>query len=163
LKLIRLAVIGLGGLIAFSFVKFSRRTSCAIGLGVKSYTNCAAVVSFTNRSDLRLDFVLKVERKGKHGWPVYPAGIPMGTDFGQSGRLNPGEVFTAPVPVMVYAPPCPWRVSVFYYKPVVPPSGLRRKAVHWLLRLHLPKLTHKVVEEFKPMQVSSAEMEQWQK
>jgi hypothetical protein len=52
---------------------------------------------------------------------------------------------------------------MFYYRSVIPPNGLRRTAVGWLLRLHLPKLAQKVVGEFKSMKVSSREMEQWQK
>ena len=66
------------------------------------------------------------------------------------------------VPVMVYVPPYPWRISVFYYRPYDQPNELGLSADFWLTKLGMPNLSRKLwVSTTK--RVSTAEMEQWQK
>jgi hypothetical protein len=160
-------LIGIVGLIAFALVKLSLSTSGSIGLRLDGYSNACARVRVTNLSRSQVDYVMKVERKTMNGWPKYQGGIPVSPDGGQSGVLRPGQVTTLSLPVMVYAPPYPWRVSFFCYRNPVQlgpigfqPGTLRFKAGLWLLRLHMPKLAQKLWGEFKVVQVSGPQMEQ---
>ena len=161
-----LSVISIVGLIAFALAKLSFSTSSPIGLRLESYSNACARVTVSNRSRLQFDYVLKVERKTLNGWPKYEGGLPVGADSGESGTLYPGQVTTLSVPVMVYAPPYPLRVSIFCWDPDqsakigFQPSTMRFKAGLWLQRLHMRKLAQKLWGEFKVVQVSAPQMEQ---
>ena len=95
------------GAVGFAPIMASGPVSPPIGLGINSYTNGAAVITLTNLRRSKLDYILKVERKTAKSWPTYPQGMPVGTDYGQSGGLESKQVSTLTVPVMVYAPPSP--------------------------------------------------------
>jgi hypothetical protein len=147
------------GLSAFALVMLSAPSPGMIGLGIQSYTNACAVVTVTNLSGVQIDYLLAVERKITKDWPSYHGRIPHNI-IRQTGVLRPREVSTLTVPVMVYAPPYPWRLSLFCSKPPTNPSAIRVKAGLWLLVLHMPKLAHKVLGERKVVQVSGPQMEQ---
>ena len=159
-------VISIVGLLAFALAKLPLSTSGPIGLSLESYSNACARVTIRNRSRSQFDYVLKVERKILKGWPKYEGGVPVGQDSGQPGTLYPGQVTRLSVPVMVYAPPCPLRVSIFCWdhdrsaSVGFQPGTLRFKAALWLQRLHMPKLAQKLWGEFKVVQVSGPEIEQ---
>jgi len=161
-KITILLLIGIVGLTTFSLVKLPGPASGPISLGLQSYTNACAVVTVTNLSRFQFDYSLKLERKTMDGWPRYQGGMPLGIDSGQGGVLPAGKVLTLTVPVMVYAPPYPWRVSIFCYRNAKPPNPntIRSKACLWLLRLTMPKLAQKLWGESKVVQVSGPQMEQ---
>jgi len=163
-KLTILSLTVILGLIAFSLIKQTTSASGPIGLGIQSYTNACAVVTVTNLSRLPFDYSLKVERKTKDGWPNYKGGIPVGLDSGDHGVLPPRKVTTLTMPVMVYAPPCPWRVSIFCYRNPPPPNTtIRYKVSCWLVRLHMQNLARKLWGQLEVVQVTGPQMEQWEK
>jgi len=158
-----LLLIGIVGLIAFCWIKFSGSTSGPVALGLQSYTNASAVIGITNRSSYQFDYVVMVERKIGGEWPK---GLSPGTRIlpNQFGRLGPGQVTNLTIPVMVYAPPYPWRISVFCNRPPVRPTSARFKASFWARRLGMGTLSHKLLgERSKQVQASTPEMEQWEK
>ncbi len=159
-KFIILSLGAIAGLIAFLLIKSSAPADPPIGLGVQSYTNACASITLTNFGRFKLDYVLKVERKTADAWPEYPQGIPLGPVSGPMGTLSPGEISTLTVPVMVYAPSCPWRVSLFCYRNPVPPGTARFKAGVWLMRWHMPGLARRVLGGSKAVRVSGPQMEQ---
>ena len=134
-KITILLLIGIAGLISFAVIRLLGPTSAMVGLGLQSYTNASAVVAVTNLSCFQIDYVLKVERKSKEGWPKYEAGIPLGNDAGQTGVLYPKHVSMVTVPAMVYAPPYPWRLSIFCYRRSRTPSPntIRFKTGLWAI------------------------------
>jgi hypothetical protein len=145
-------------LIACLFIKRPPGTPEPIGIGIQSYTNACASVTITNLSFSPLDYVVKVERKAWNDWPVYNGVVPVG--FGRVGVLQPAEVTNMFLPVMVYAPARPWRVSVFCYRNTPGPNTIRYKAGTFLLGLRMPKLAQKVWGKVELIQVSGQQMEQ---
>jgi len=69
------------------------------------------------------------------------------------------------VPVMIYAPSYPWRLSVFWYRPPINPKTFRFRAGQRLMSLHLPKLAGMILDNGNRniTQVSGPQMEQWEK
>ena len=157
--LLATAILGLG---VFCFLKLLPPRSGFIGLRLESYTNASAVVTVENRSLYNFDYVVLAERKIGGKWPDYiGTGIPMPSN--QAGTLRPGRSRLT-VPVMVYVPPYPWRISVFCYRPYVQPNELRLSADFWFTKLGIPNLSRKLWgRDSRLKQVSTAEMEQWQK
>jgi hypothetical protein len=137
--------------------------SWPIGLGLQSYTNGSAVVTLTNLSRRKVDYVWVVERRTAHSWPKYEHNFPVGIDSRQIGILKPRQVSELAVPVMVYAPPCPWRVSVFCYRNPAGPNTARGKAGLWFMRHGMARLARKAIGEFRSVQVPGPEMEQLEK
>ncbi len=153
-------------LIALCWIKLSgpssSQTSRPIALGLQNYTNASAVVGITNRSFDELNYVVMVERKIGAQWPNYVPGTRISVS--QLGGLRPGQFTNLTIAVMVYAPPYPWRVSVFCTRAPVKPNSLRAKAGFLASKLGMRKLSHKLWgEDFKQIQVSTPEMEQWEK
>ena len=161
-KLAVLLLTGIVGLIILAVVKLSVPAPGMVGLGLQSYTNACAVFTVTNLTAFQINYFLTVERKFASGWPNHPEGRPHITNP-QTGVLRPREVSTVTVPVMTYAPPYPWRLSIFCYRPPPNPSGFRFKAGLWLLMLHMPNLAKKLFGESKVVQVSGPQMEQWER
>ena len=88
-----------------------------IAFGLQSYAHGTAVFMITNTSRVPVEYTVTVEHKGYRGWPDYlgkvlPHAPPEG--FRSPCLIAPGQVSTCTVPVAVYAPPCPWRLSVMY-------------------------------------------------
>lgn len=86
-----------------------------IAFGLKSYARGSAVFMITNTSRVPVDYTVTVEHKDYSGWPNYlgkvlPHAPPEGC--ASPCRIAPGQVSACTVGVMVYAPPCPWRLSV---------------------------------------------------
>src|SRR5262249_24364939 len=122
-----LALIGGLSLVFFCWIELSGGSTGPIALGLQSYTNTCAVVGITNHSVHQFNYVVMVERKMGSEWPK---GLAVGTIIPQNqfGSLSPGQHTNLTVPVMVYAPPYPWRISVFCNRPAVQPNSLRFKA-----------------------------------
>lgn len=159
----KLAVVVLGALALAAVLLLTVRGTSArrpIGFGLQSYAKGQATVTITNLTRSKLDYVLKVERKTGDHWPTYEHGIPLGTASGKPGSLEPGQVSTVDVDVMVYAPPCPFRVSVFCCMNAPGPDTTRFKAGLWLMKFHVHELAQKAFGEFKVVQVSGPQMEQ---
>lgn len=157
-----LALTAVLGLVMFSLVLVSSPNPIVIKL--HSYTNCAAVVSITNRGSQPLDYVVLCERKIGGKWPNGALGqsIPQG----QFGRLSPGQVTNLSIPVMVYVPPERWRITAFCNRPVVSVtrSPPRLKAAIWAHKLGMRKLSAMLLGGgSKEIQISTSEMEQWEK
>ena len=88
-----------------------------IAFGLQSYGHASAVFMITNTSRVPVEYTVTVEHKDYKGWPDYrgkvlPHAPPEG--FTSPCLLAPGQVSTCTVGVVVYAPPCPWRLSVRY-------------------------------------------------
>jgi len=134
------------GLITCAVITLSTPTAelSPIGIGLQSYTNACAVFNVTNLSRSQIKYVLKVEHKTMNDWPKYGSSIPQIHDP-QMGVLLPQQVTNLTVPVMVYAPPYPWRLSIFCLNGPMSQSTLRFKTGLWALRLHLPKLARKLL------------------
>lgn len=166
-KVAILSLTAVVGALALYWVTVAARISRPIGLGLRSYTNACAVITVTNASRIHYDYVLMVERKTQAGWPK---GWPIGIPAHQAGSLRPAEVATLTVPVMVHAPPYPWRISLYCTSPLPPPKmgPVRATAVECFYKLGLRKFSLKVaVWGRRPVpnsiQVSTQEMEQWEK
>ena len=163
-KLAILLLAGLAGLIIFAIVRLSAPARGMIGLGLQSYTNACAIFTVTNLGDSQIDYVLTVERKITNDWPNYQGRVPHIMNS-QSGILAPKQVSTGTVPVMVYAPPYPWRLSVFCWRHQTTPNPnrntMRFRAGLWLLRVHQPKLAQKFLfDKAAIAQVVGPQMEQ---
>ncbi len=159
-----LSIIAMLALIAFCLAYVAPPGPGPIALGLQSYTNNSAVVGITNRSRIhQFDYFAIVQRKTASEWP---GGSPVGiiTSSHQSGVLGPGQFTNLTLRVMTYAPPCPWRVSVFCNPPRVMPNSLRFRAGLFALRLGAPKFAQKLFGgDFQQIQLSTAEMQQWEK
>jgi hypothetical protein len=88
-----------------------------IAFGLQSYAHGSAVFMITNTSRVPVEYTVRVEHKDYRGWPDYlgkvlPHAPPEG--FTSPCLIAPGQVSTCTVGVAVYAPPCPWRLSVRY-------------------------------------------------
>jgi hypothetical protein len=88
-----------------------------IAFGLQSYAHGSAVFMITNTSRVPVEYTVTVEHRDYRGWPDYlgkvaPHAPPEG--FSSPGLVAPGQVSTCTVPVAVYAPACPWRLSVMY-------------------------------------------------
>jgi|SRR6266853_848592 len=127
-------------LAGFATVKAWFPSHSPVGFGIQSYTNSCAVVIVTNLTRESLKYIVKVEHKVAKGWPVYQAGFPVGIDYGQDGTLPPRGSTNLTLQVLTYAPPCPWRVSVFCCWNAPGPNTMRFKAGLRLFSLHMPKL-----------------------
>ena len=161
-KIAILLLTGIVGLITFAVVRLSAPKPGMIGLRIQSYTNGYAIFIVTNLSGFQIDYFLTVERKITNDWPNYQGHTPHIMNP-QTGVLAPKQVSTLTVPVLLYAPPYPWRLSIFCsrHQPTPPnPNTIRFKAGFWLLRLHLPKLAQKVFGERELVQISAPQMEQ---
>ena len=135
-----------------------------LGLGLQNYTNAWAIFTVTNLTGYQIHYLLTVERKITNDWPNYRGRIPNMIDP-QTGVLAPKQVSTLTVPVMVYAPPYPWRLSVFCWRhnttSIPNPNTIRSRAAFWLLRIHQAKLAQKVLfDKVEIVQVSGPQMEQ---
>jgi hypothetical protein len=86
-------------------------------------------------------------------------------DENQTGSLGAGKHTNLTIPVMVHAPPHPWRISVFYWRNPPTPNfnSFRFRCILWLNKLHMPKLAQKLGVVPKMVQVSSPQMEQYEK
>jgi hypothetical protein len=157
LTILSLAVIV--GVIGLAWVQLTAPTSRLIALGVKRYTNISATVSLTNQARVEVNYFFKVECKDKDDWPRYEAEIPFGFHSDtQWGALSPGEFRTLPVRVIVYAPPCPWRVSVFCYNSQMNTNTIRFRAGLLFAKLHMPRLARDIWGRRKAVRISSPEM-----
>jgi hypothetical protein len=150
--------------IAICWIRLSGPTGGPIAFGLQSYTNACAVVGITNRSAYQFHYVVMTERKIGGEWPQ---GLQKGARIpeGQFGSLRPGQLTNLTIPVMVYVPPYPWRVSIFYSKQASIPNSLRFKASFLALKLGMRKLSHKLLGggDFEQIQASTPETEQWEK
>ena len=158
-----LSVGAVAGAAVAAFILSRGSGSWPIRLGLRSYTKGSAVVTLTNLSRRRVDYVWVVERRTAHSWPKYEHNFPVGIDSRQMGILAPRQVSELAVPVMVYAPPCPWRVSVFCYRNPAGPNTTRYKAGLWFMSHGMLRLARKAIGEFSVVQVSGPEMEQYEK
>ena len=163
-KIAVLAVTGIVCLAAFSVAMILVPTSDPIKLSLQSYTNASAVITIKNQSSLPFDYTVMVERKIGGKWPD---GLVPGTIIpeNQSGSLGAGQHTNLTIPVMVYAPPHPWRISVFCWRnqPTLNFNSFRFKCMFWLNKLHMPKLARKLAVETKMLQVSGPPMQQYEK
>jgi hypothetical protein len=160
--LLFLLVTAVLGVVAVWLIKLSAPTGL-IGFGLQSYTNTSAIVGITNRSFHQFNYILMVERKIGSSWPK---GLLPGTIIPdhQFGTLGPGQFTNLTLPVMVYAPPQPWRISVFCNRPPIQPNSGRFKTGLLAFRLGMRKLAQELWgENFKGIQVSTTEMQQWEK
>jgi hypothetical protein len=145
-------------LVALALYLLSSDPPVPLALQLQSYTNATAVYTVKNLGNSEIHYFLTVERKITNEWPRYG-------DFPhimnpQTGVLLPKQVSTVTVPVMVYAPPYPWRVSIFCYKP----PSFRMKSRVWLIRHGMGRLVRPLrADDAKLIQVSSPEMEQREK
>src|SRR5215471_4519971 len=64
-----LLLISLLGVAGFVVAKHLFPAPGPLGLGIRSYINCCAVVGVTNLSRVTLGYFVKVERKYENGWP----------------------------------------------------------------------------------------------
>ena len=160
-----LSLIAVVGVIAFYWFKVSVPPNGPISLGLQSYTNACAVITVTNRSNIQFDHGLMVERKPKSGWPRQ---WPIGTVWHEHGTLRPG-ITTLTMPVMVYVPPRPWRISMYCSPPDAPfkVNHIQQSAAFLVYKLGMRKLSLKVLmwgqAARKGISVSTPEVEQWQK
>ena len=160
-RLAAVSILAILATIAFLFIKPAAPVSGPITIGLRSYTNSSALVAITNRSrSYQFNYLAVVQRKIGSDWPK---GLPLGiiTSAHQSGMLAPGQSTNPTLSVMTYAPPYPWRISVFCNRPPVPPNSFRFRAGLFALRLGSPKLAQKFFGgNFPQIQVSTIEMQQ---
>jgi hypothetical protein len=158
-----LALVAVVGLVAFCWIALSGQASGPIAFGLQSYTNTSAVVGITNRSIHQFNYVVMVERRIGGEWPkeLRPGTIIPAHQF---GSLCPGQFTNLTIPMMVYAPPYPWRVSVFCNRLPLQPNSLRFKTGLLALRFGMRKLAQELWgANFKQIQVSTKEMQQWER
>jgi hypothetical protein len=156
-----LALVAVAVASCFCWIAHYCQASGPIAFGLQSYTNTSAVVGITNRSIHQFNYVVMVERRIGGEWPK---GLKAGTIIPehQFGSLCPGQFTNLTIPVMVYAPPYPWRVSVFCNRAPVQPNSLRFKTGLLALRFGMRKLAQELWgANFKQIQVSTREMQQW--
>ncbi len=154
-----LALVAVMGLAALCWIALYGQSNGPIAFGLQSYTNNSALVGITNRGVRQLSYVVMVERKIGSKWPE---GLKPGTIIPehQFGSLGPGQFTNLTIPVMVYSPPYPWRVSVFFNRPPVQPSSLRFKAGFLALRFGMRKLAQELWGgNVRQIRVSTKEME----
>jgi hypothetical protein len=160
-KLFAMLLISVLAVAGFAFAKVWPRFGSPVALSIRNYTNACAVVTLVNLTSEPLDYTVKVERKGSKGWPVYDNGYPVGIDSGQGGALAASSTTNLSLSVLTYAPPSPWRVSIFCVKGVqFTPSSFRFRAGFWCLRLHMRRLAGKVFDHAKVIRISGPQMEQ---
>jgi hypothetical protein len=164
-KLTILIFVGFVALLIFLLTKRSAPVPGPVTLAIQSYTNARAVVILTNLTRSRLSYTLKVKHKTLSEWPKYATGVQLVNYPDQYGTLGPNEVSMLSVPVMVYVPPYPWRLSLFSYNSSQSRNRIQITAHLWLLKLHLRKLALKLFGDGKPrvVQFSSPQMEQAEK
>jgi hypothetical protein len=162
-KLAILALAAIVGLAAFLVHMMLTPASDPLSLTLQSYTNASAVITIKNQSSLHLDYAVMVERKFGDKWPE---GLAPGTTIPQHqlGSLDAGQHTNLNIEVMVHAPPCPWRISVFCIGPPTQQTSVRAKAALWLWNHDFPKIAHTLFRPgSKQIQVSTPEMEQREK
>jgi hypothetical protein len=150
-----------------SKVRLSAPSTGVITLGLQSYTNACAVITVTNRSSIQFEYGLMVERKLEDGFPTkWPIGIP----FHEHGTLLPG-ITTLTVPVMVYVPPSPLRISIYCPPPAasapIKLNPITKTAGRVFLKLRMTNLalrawTWGLPRRDEGIRVSTAEVEQWE-
>jgi len=125
-KIAVLAITGVGCLVAFWVVLMLAPTSESVRLSLQSYTNATARITIRNQSSRPFSYLVLVERKIGGKWPD---GLALGTRIpeNQSGSLGGGQRTNLTIPVMVYAPPYPWRISVFCWINQPVPNAFRIK------------------------------------
>ena len=114
-KLILLVVVAGAAAVSVLLPQLAARGKIAFGL--QSYAQGSAVFMITNTSRVPVEYTVKVEHKDYRGWPDYLGKIlPHAPPEGLNSPcvIAPGQVSTCRVPVAVYAPACPWRLSVMY-------------------------------------------------
>jgi len=149
----------LGLLAALCWIALHAQSKGPIAFGLQSYTNHSALVGITNRGVRQFSYVVLVERKIGNKWPE---GLKPGTIIPdhQFGSLAPGQFTNLTIPVMVYAPPYPWRVSAFFNRPPVQPGSPRFKAGLLALRFRMRKLAQELLGgTVREIQVSTKEMD----
>ena len=159
-----LALVGVAVLVGLAAVIMSGTATGPVRLTLQSYTNATAVITIKNQGSLPFDYyAVMAERKIGGRWPE---GLVPGTiiNKNQTGSLGAGQQINLTIPVMVYAPPQPWRISVFCWRnqPIAAFNSSRFKCILWLNKLHMSRLSQKLVEP-KMVQVSSPQMEQYEK
>jgi hypothetical protein len=150
------------GLIVFCCTKLLGPTADPIVVGLQSYTNAVAIIGITNHSFHRFDCMVMAERKIGGEWPKLTLGtrIPANQLVHLSGRQHTNMT----VPVLVYAPPYPWRISAYCYRPPVQPTQVRVRIGLLALKFRMRKLAEIVLgPNLHQVQVSTPEMEQWEK
>jgi hypothetical protein len=158
-----LAFVFVVGLVALCWLALCAQASGPIALGLQSYTNSSTVVGITNRSSDQLSYVVMVERKIGGEWPK---GLKPGTIIPehQFGSLCPGQFTNLTLPVMVYTPPYPWRVTVFSRRPSIQLNSLRFKIGLLARRFGMRKLTRELWgANSRQIQASTKEMQQWER
>ena len=165
-KFVILALAGVASLVAASTVIIcAARTSSAVRLSLQSYTNACAVIAIRNQSFRHVDYTVMVQRKIGGKWPQ---GWAVGTRIPehQFGSLSPGQLTNLSIPVMVYAPSYPWRISVLCTPPLIEPTNsVRFRAALWCAKCGLRKMAGKLMGggDSKVIQISTPEMDQWEK
>jgi hypothetical protein len=164
-KLAVLSLVGAVGLVSSLVVLILVPTSDPMKVTLQSYTNACAVIAIKNQSSACFNYIAMVERKIGGNWPK---GLAPGTSIPdhQFGSLGPGQQANLTVPVLVYAPSYPWRISVFGSRPrpLVQVNSVRFRAGLWCAVHGLRNVSHKLLGGgFKQVQVSTPEMEQWEK
>jgi hypothetical protein len=150
------------GLIAFCCTKFSGPTTDPIVLGLQSYTNAVAIVGITNHSSHEFDCWVFAERKIGDKWQ----GLNLGTSFpaNQIVHLSARQQTNMTVPVLVYAPPYPWRISAFCSRAQVQTGSLRFRVGILALNFKMPKLAQTLLGgNIRRIQASTPETQQWEK
>jgi hypothetical protein len=162
-KLAVLLLIVTMGLIAFCCANLLGPTTDPIVLGLQSYTNAVAIVGITNHSSHQFDCWVMVERKIGGEWPK---GFVPGTSIpaNQLVHLAARQHTNMTVPVLVYAPPYPWRISAFCSHPPVQVASLRFRVGILALKFRMRKLAHILLGgDSQQIQASTPETEQWEK
>jgi hypothetical protein len=162
-KLAVLALVGCVGLVISLVVLILAPASGPVKVTLQSYTNACALITIKNQSSASFNYIAMVERKIGGNWPK---GLAPGTILPdhQFGTLGPGQHSNLTVPVLVYAPSDPWRISVFCSRPPVQLNPVRFRAGLWCATHGLRNVSNKLFGvDFKEIQVSTLEMEQWQK
>jgi len=151
------------GLIAFCCSKLPSPGADPIVLGLQSYTNAVAVIGITNRSFHQFDCAVMVERKIGGEWPK---GLGPGTILppNQVVHLSARQQTNMTIPVLVYAPPYPWRISAFCGRPPVQMSSLRFRLGILALKFRMRNLARTLLgDNARQIQASTPEVEQWEK
>jgi hypothetical protein len=162
-KLAVLLLAGLAGLIGCLVVWILVPPSDPVKMALQSYTNGCAVIGIKNQTSAPFNYFALVERKIGGKWPE---GWAIGTIIPdhQLGSLGAGQHTNLTIPVLLYAPSYPWRISVFCSRPAAPPNLARLRTAVWFSEHGLRKISHKLLAgDFTQIQVSTPEMEQREK
>ena len=115
LKVILATVVGIVLVLISSTVWPSYPAQAAVGIGLGTYTNACVQITVTNLNRFPIEYVVTVERNRGTGWPDYTGAVlPYHRPAGTSPIILPMQKSSFTEPVLVYAPPCAWRVSVAF-------------------------------------------------